>query len=66
MKGGRAQLRAFASLPVNNDHPNLWSLLTGGRCFVGKFMSQRLTLGLKNGGRCRQVAAIRRWSLAQV
>ncbi len=54
---------------VYNDHPrdhkfvavvDRWSL------FRGSSMLQRFKLGLQNGGCCRQVVAIRRWSLAQV
>jgi len=55
--------------PVYNDHPrdpkfvtvvDRWSL------FRGNFMLWNLKLGLKNGGRYRQVVVARRWSLAQV
>ncbi len=37
---------------------NLWPLFS--------FMLLKLELGPKNGGRCRQVIVIRRWSSAQV
>ncbi len=55
--------------PVYNGHPrdpkfvavdDTWSL------FGGRFLSLRLKFGLQNGGRCRQVVVIRRWSLTQV
>jgi hypothetical protein len=55
--------------PVYNDHPrdpkfvvvvDRWSL------FRGRFMLWSLKLGIQNGGRCRQVVAIQRWSLTQV
>ena len=54
---------------VYNDHPwdpkfvavvDRWSL------FRGTFMLQKFKMGPQNGGRYRQVVAIRRWSLALV
>jgi len=54
---------------VYNDHPRnpkfvavvgRWSL------FRGNFILWNLKLGLKNGGRYRQVVVVRRWSFAQV
>jgi hypothetical protein len=41
---------------------NLWPLLTGGRCSEIVLCYKKLKLELQNGGRCRQVVAIRRWS----
>ena len=56
-------------IPGYNVHPrdpkivavvDRWSL------FRGRFMLLKLKMGPQNSGCCRQVAAIRRWSLAQV
>ena len=55
--------------PVYNDHPQdpkfvavvgKWSL------FRGSFMIWKSKMGPQNGGRCRQMVAIRSWSLTQV
>ncbi len=58
----------FTVKPVHNDHPcfpkkvaivDRWSLLGGHLDIKG-------LIRLQNSGRCRQVVAIWRWSLAQV
>ncbi len=46
--------------------PNEWPLLTGGHCSLLSSMLITLKSRPKYSGRCRQVVAIRRWSLAQV
>ncbi len=43
--------------------PNLWPLLTGGRCSE---VGSRFKLELQNAGRCGKVVDIRSWSLAQI
>jgi hypothetical protein len=51
--------------PVYNDHP--WDPKI--EAFVGRwslFRGHLPKLGPQNGGRYRQLVAIRRWSLAQV
>ena len=45
---------------------NLWPLMTGGRLSEGALCYKNQKLGPQNGGRCRQVVAIRRRSLTQV
>jgi hypothetical protein len=57
--------------PVYNDHlrardPKYVVVVDKWSLFGGIFILYRLKLGLRNGGRCRQVVTIRRWSLAQV
>ncbi len=69
LKSNIVEESLYTVKPVYNDHPrdpkfvavvDRWSL------FRGRFMLWSLKLGLQNGGRCRQVVAIRRWSLTQV
>jgi hypothetical protein len=60
------QLQSNLCTTTTFGTPNLWPLSTGGRCSEVGFMLWGLRLGLQNGGRCRQVVAIRRWSLTQV
>jgi hypothetical protein len=55
--------------PVYNNHlldPKFVAVVDRWSLVRGRFTLSRLQLGLQNGGRCRQVVAIRRWSLAQV
>jgi hypothetical protein len=55
--------------PVYNDHfqdPKFVAVVDRWSLIRGSSLSRKLKLGLQKGGRCRQVVAIRSWSLAQI